>query len=250
LEVARITGRSRSRPGRDPVLDFAEAGDATLGEAEQIVQRGARERRPLGGRLHLDQAALAGHHHVGVDLGPRVLAVVEVAERPAVDHADADRGDRPGQRHRLDQFAIEQFLEGHPQGDEAAGDRGAARPAVGFEHVAVDVDAAFAERLEVDDDPQAAPDQPLDLHPAAVLLALRDVALLAIAGRGGQHRVLGGDPAFAAPHHPARHLLGDRGGADHPRPPHRDQGRAVGAFDEAGVDGDGPDVGRGAVVAA
>src|SRR5882757_10010668 len=142
LPVARIT----PDPSRDALLHLPQARDAALGEGQQLVQRGARKRRPLGRRLHLDQAALAGHHDVGVDLGVGVLAVVEVAERPAVDHPDADPGDRPGQRHRVDRFAVDQSLQRLAQRDVAAGDRGAAGAAVGFEHVTVDVDAAFAER--------------------------------------------------------------------------------------------------------
>ena len=52
-----------------------------------------------------------------------------------------------------------------------AGDRGAAGPAVGLQDVAVDVDRALAERLEVDHPAQRATDQPLDLDAAPVLLA-------------------------------------------------------------------------------
>ena len=52
-----------------------------LGEREQLVEVGARERRALGGRLDLDEAAVAGHDDVGVDLGARVLRVVEVEQR-------------------------------------------------------------------------------------------------------------------------------------------------------------------------
>ena len=54
------------------------------------------------------------------------------------------------------------------QRDHAAGDRGAAGAAVGLEHVAVEVDGALAERLEVDDAAQRAADQPLDLDRAPV----------------------------------------------------------------------------------
>ena len=43
------------------------------------------ERRPLGGRLNLDQAAVAGHDDVDVDLGGRVLDVVQVEQRLAGD---------------------------------------------------------------------------------------------------------------------------------------------------------------------
>src|SRR5436305_9363563 len=56
--------------------------DATRGQLEQRVELGARERLPLGGRLHLDEAPVAGHRDVHVDLGGRVLGVVEVEQRP------------------------------------------------------------------------------------------------------------------------------------------------------------------------
>src|SRR3712207_9089441 len=56
--------------------------------------------------------------------------------------------------------------------------------------------------------------------------AARDVALLAVAGRRGQHPVLGGDPAPALALHPARDRALDRGGADHARLALLDEGRA------------------------
>src|SRR3954454_22153174 len=162
LRVARIKTVSRSRS--DPLLHLPQAADPELGQAQQLIERSARERRPLRRRLHLDQAAVAGHHHVGVDFGVGVLAVVEVAEGAAVDEADADRSDRAVQRQRVLVFLVDQLLEALPQGDKAAGDRRAAGAAVGFEHVAIDIDAAFAHRPEVDHHPQRAPDQPLDLY--------------------------------------------------------------------------------------
>ena len=132
----------------------------------------------------------------------------------------------------------------------AAGDRRAAGAAVGLEHVAVDVDRALAERVEVRDAAQAAADQALDLDPAAVLLALGDVALLALAGRRGQHPVLGGQPAAAAAGHPARHGLLGAGGADHPRAAAGDQRRAGRRAHEPGLDRHRPQlVGRAAVAA-
>ena len=43
--------------------------DALRAEGEHLVQLLARERRPLGGRLHLDQPPIARHDDVEVDLG-------------------------------------------------------------------------------------------------------------------------------------------------------------------------------------
>ena len=131
-----------------------------------------REGHALGGALHLDVAALGGHHHVHVDLGLGVLGVGQVEHRHAVDDADADRravGDerwrsqprRPG-RSRLKRVV---------QGEVAAADRRRAGAAVGLQHVAVDDDLALAERPHVGDGPQRPADQPLDLHRAPALLA-------------------------------------------------------------------------------
>ena len=54
----------------------------------------ARERLALGRRLHLDEPAVARHHDVHVDVGRRVLGVLEVEPRLAVDDADRDCCDR------------------------------------------------------------------------------------------------------------------------------------------------------------
>ena len=84
-------------------LRGAQAFDAGLREREQLVEVGARERRALRRGLDLDQPALAGHDDVRVDLRARVLGIVEVQQRDAVDDAARDRGDAAGQRQALEQ---------------------------------------------------------------------------------------------------------------------------------------------------
>src|SRR5687768_10645658 len=59
-------------------LDVAQRVDPGVCERKQVVEMGARERGALGGGLDLDEAAVAGHHDVGIDLGRRVLGIVEV----------------------------------------------------------------------------------------------------------------------------------------------------------------------------
>ncbi len=145
---------------------LAQLADPRLREREQLVEVGAGERRALARRLQLHEAAVAGHHDVRVDLGPRVLAVVEVEQRHAVDHPARDRRDRARQRAALEQPLRAQPRAGERQRDVGAGDRRAAGAAVGLQHVAVEVHGPFAERLEVDDHPQRAPDQALDLDGA------------------------------------------------------------------------------------
>jgi hypothetical protein len=115
-------------------------------------------------------------------------------------------------------------------------DRGAARAAVGLEHVAVEPDRALAELLEVDDAAERAADQPLDLDGAPALLAARRLALHTLAGRSGQQRVLRGHPAATAPLEPARDLLLDHRGAEHLRLPLRPQHRPVRLLEEVELD--------------
>ena len=180
LRVASDEPHGVSRPRPPPTASSWAARSRSMpaaGEREQLVERGARERGALGGRLHLDQPAVAGHHHVGVDLGAwsppssRGRAARAPSTMPhetaATDWVSGSASSLPSATSRA-----QRQLERH----EAAGDRGAARAAVGLEHVAVDPDRALAERLEVDHAAQRAADQALDLDGAAVGAALRDVA--------------------------------------------------------------------------
>ena len=61
---------------------------------------GAAEGAVLGRPLHLDEPVVIGHDDVEVDLGGRVLAVVEVEVRQAVHDPDADRRDLAGEQVR------------------------------------------------------------------------------------------------------------------------------------------------------
>src|SRR5512133_882609 len=81
-------------------LGFADRLDPRRAEVEQLVQPGPVEGRALRGRLHLDETAAPGHDEVEVDLGPRVLRVVEVEQRLAFDDAQRDRCHRVRQRAR------------------------------------------------------------------------------------------------------------------------------------------------------
>ncbi len=200
-------------------------------ELQQLVEERAGERLLLGGRLHLDQAVVAGHHDVHVRVGRRVLRVVEVEHRHAVDDPDRDGGDGADER-----LAEPEAVERAVRRDVRAADRRAARAAVGLEDVAVEPERALAERLEVDHGAQRAADQPLDLDRAPALLPARRLAVGAIARRGGQERVLGGEPAAALPVEPARHALLDRGRAEHAGAPLRVEHRAVRQLEEVGLE--------------
>src|SRR5581483_9751344 len=144
-------------------------------ELEQLVELVAPERDPLRGRLHLDEAAVAGDDHVQVDVRARVLDVVEVEEELAADDPERDGGDGAG--HRLREA---EPVERAARGDPRAGDRRAASPSVRLEDVAVEPERALAERLEIGDRTYRPADQALDLDRAALLPARRRLALGAL----------------------------------------------------------------------
>src|SRR4051794_25008095 len=68
--------------------------DAACCEVEEVVEPFAVERNTFRGRLHLDESPVARHDDVEVDVGARVLDVVEVEQRLAVDDANRHGGDR------------------------------------------------------------------------------------------------------------------------------------------------------------
>src|SRR5437868_9032462 len=133
-------GMSLTRNGNGLLLEALQILDPGRREIEQLVEPLALERHLLGGRLHLDEPAVARHDDVDVDLRIRVLRVVEVEERDAVDDADRDRRHRAGERLRE-----AEPVEGAPRRHVGAGDRRAARAAVRLQDVAVEVDGPLAE---------------------------------------------------------------------------------------------------------
>ncbi len=239
---------SRERGG----LQVAQVGAAGDTEIEQSVELALVERRTLGGALHLDEQAAAGHHDVHVGLGAHVFDVGEVEHRLAVDDADRHGRDGVEQRRRLlrDELLRPAPLDRVGERDVRAGDRRRARAAVGLQHVAVDHDRVLAERLGVDDRAQGAADEPGDLVRASADLALHALAVVAAVGRARQHRVLGRDPALALAGEPARHAVRERRGAQHLRAAERDERRAFGVAAPAALDRDGAQLVDGAPVGA
>src|SRR5262249_6122441 len=75
-------------------LHLGDLVDSLGGEIEEEVEQLARERRTLGRGLYLDDATGARHDDVHVQVGRRVLRVVEVEQRLAVDDPDRDSADR------------------------------------------------------------------------------------------------------------------------------------------------------------
>ena len=248
---------TRTRASAAPLDRAAGGGTATISacrsaicpsppsaSAEQLIELAARERHALGGSLHLDEAGVAAagraqHHDVHVDLGRAVLDVRQVEHGHAADDADADR-------------RAEASAAGWPASRPAATTATSAscRAMKPPQMLAVRVPpsacstsqstttwrspSAFMSHAR----PQAAADQALDLDGAPALLALGRLAVDALGRRTGQHRVLGRHPALARAAHPARHVLVDGGGAQHPGAAERHEARAVGHLGEVAFERD------------
>ena len=116
-----------------------------------------------GGALDLDEAPGAGHHHVHVDLRPRVLLVVEVQHAHGVDDPDdtAVRAScrRDGRRSALLHLSGETVVKG----DVCTTDGGRPRATVGLQHVAVHRHLQLPHRHQVRNRAKRPADQALDL---------------------------------------------------------------------------------------
>src|SRR5438552_4927609 len=115
------------------LLSNSQLFDSCSRELEQLVEPRARERRLLSRGLHLDERAVARHDDVHVHLRLRVLRVVEIEQRVAVDDSDGHRSHRPTQCLREPEP-----VQRSPRRDIGTRDRGAPSPTVGLQHVAVD----------------------------------------------------------------------------------------------------------------
>src|SRR5207248_2619890 len=94
------------------------------------------------------------------------------------------------------QAALLQPAHSVVQRHAGAGDGGAARAAVGLDHVAIDLYGALAQLLQVDDGAQAATDETLNFLRAAGLFAARRFAPRARVGGAREHAVFRGEPTL------------------------------------------------------
>ena len=136
------------------------------------------------------------------------------------DLAHRGRGHEVEDRQLGEGALLLHVAQGVDEGHEGAGDGGGAGAAVGLDDVAVDPEGALAEGLHVDDRPQRAADEALDLVGAAGGRPPRPASRWRAGdGGAGQHAVLGGDPALALALQEGGHPLLDAHGADDPVSP-------------------------------
>src|SRR5215211_280690 len=226
--LIRASTSSHERSGKERVfLRPRDLVDPGSGQVEQLVEPLPRKRLPLRRRLHLDQLAAAGRDDVDVDVGGRVLRVVEIEQRLAVHDSCGDGGDGTGERLREPEPVEPQLGR-----DINAGDRGRPCAAVGLQDVAVEPERALAERVEVGDGANGAADQSLDLDRPALLAPRTRLALRPLAGRRRQERVLRGQPPSSLAVQPPWDAVLDARRAEDARLPARDQHRPVRLLEE------------------
>ena len=213
------------------MLDGGELSEAPLGEFEHRVELLTTEWLALGRALQLDELAPPRHDDVEIDLRPMVFRVVEVEQQFAINQTATYR------RHALAQDRVDRIpsrgvrFERPRQRDESPGDSQRAGPAIGLQYLAVDRHGSRAERIKIENGPQAAADQPLNFGCASIHLA----AFTGFPGRGtgGQHVVLGRQPATRRVFlHPGRQRVFDRCGTEQHRAARFDEHTARRGADE------------------
>ena len=216
------------------LLEGDEFADSRFGEFQHGIHVFLGENSLFSAALDLHKLQILGHDDVEIHRSVLVLDIVEVEDGGALVDAGADGGDEFAERKFGEAAGAEESVEGDGDGHAAPGDGGRASAAVGLEDVAIDPNGALAEGFEVDDGPEGAADEALDLGGTAVEFAPGDVPGFAVEGRVGEHGILCGDPAtfdFLV-FHPAGDVIFDGRGAD-------DAGVAKGNEDRpTGVGGD------------
>src|SRR5271170_7758552 len=212
--------------------------DPAAGQREQFQELRLAERRAFGRALHLDQSARPGPHEIRVGLGGRILGVVEIEQRFALDDPAGDSGDVILQRALAQDRAGRHPFQAIAERDAGAGDGGGPRAAVRLQHVAIDRDLTLAQLRQIDDGAQRTADQALNLLGAAGDLAGGRLAPRARRGRARQHCIFRGHPAPPLPAQPRRRLVFERGGAENMRVAEAHQARPLRIASDGALDGD------------
>jgi hypothetical protein len=95
------------------------------------------------------------------------------------------------------------------QRDISACYRSRASSTIGLKDIAIDDNLTLTERLHIADTPQGTSDKSLDLVGSTRWRSFTYFTPNTLRGSTRQHRVLGGDPAFAGALHPPRNTLVD-----------------------------------------
>ena len=106
-QLAGVAGGAlRSSSASRPISGSRPAPRCRRGPARSARHLRVVERRVFGGGLHFDELAGAGHHHVHIDVGLRVLFVAEVQHAARRDDPDAGGGHVIADRRLLERAEI------------------------------------------------------------------------------------------------------------------------------------------------
>jgi hypothetical protein len=214
-------------------------------EVDQPVELRTGEHPVLTGALHFDEVVGLAHHDVGVDTGADILGVGQIETGLAVDDSHGNGGHQRPER-RFDSGATGEpgagVMERHARAGNA---RGAGAP-VGLQHITIDPNGVFAEGHRPHRRAKGAADQALNFlaSPARTVPLARG----ALARGARQHRVLGGDPAFASPFLERRRASFDARGAMDECPSEANQTGSLGVRIGAALKDDRPELVDGTAV--
>ena len=211
--------------------------DARAAERQHGVEFRLRKGALLARALHFHKVAVLGHDEVHVHAGVFVFQVIQIEQRLAADHADADRGDALPQRILAIFFASRSARKASA----------AATQAPVIEAVRVPPSAwSTSQSMQSVRGPSASrstaarSERPISrwistLRPSS--RPLRAVARFPLQGGVREHGVLRREPAAGdlLLFHPARHALLDHGGADDAGIAGGDEHRAGGVRGDAGL---------------
>jgi hypothetical protein len=183
---------------------------------------------------HVDEASIAQ-----IRVGQKAKVRMQAYGGHRADHPDGHGRDRADQRLARAHPALAHPGDRVGERDIGAGDRGGPGAAVGVQHVAVEQNGVFSQRLVIDASAEGTPDQPGNLVGPAADFAADRFAIVAGIGRPGQHGVFGRNPPLAAAPSPPGHAVLDRGRAQHPRVAELDQHRSLGVGEPLPGDGYG-----------
>ena len=188
------------------------------------------ERLAFRRTLHLNDAAIFGHHHVHIGFRRGIFNVFQIANRFAIHDAYGDRRHHSFHRVGFQLTGRDQLIQRIGQRHAGSGDRRGTGAAVCLQHIAVQSDGELTQRFQVNRSAQRTRDQALDFHGASALLTFCGFARVTRVGRTRQHAVFGGDPPLALAFQKARHAFINRSGAQYFRVTKFDQHGAFCVF--------------------
>src|SRR5206468_5455583 len=72
------------------LLYLNQLANAAAAKLQKLVQSANAERKPLGCSLNLDKRISVGHDNIEINVGRRILGIIQVQHGNSIDNAHAD----------------------------------------------------------------------------------------------------------------------------------------------------------------